>query len=137
MFDSLSWISWTRSWVLAFCLRYVLRWGIRAIVFASMCFLIRSFISVLAGVMSFIPFLFGTLGVGVFGIILSIVALWIGWFRVLWGCLVTLGVGAASLGSVSAGPLVVSSNVILFCAGSSIVVVGICSGLLLRMRLTF
>jgi hypothetical protein len=75
--------------------------------------------------MSFIPFLFGTLGVGVFGIILSIVALWIGSFHVLWSCLVTLGVGAVSCGSVSAGLLTVSSNVILFCVGHVVVVAGI------------
>ena len=94
VFDSLSWISWTRSWaVLVFFLRYVLRCGIRAIVVASMCFRIRSLISILTGVVSFVPFLLGTLGVGVFGIVFSIVAAWIGSVLVLWDCVVTLGVG--------------------------------------------
>ena len=118
-------------------LRYVFRWGIRAVPFASMCFWICSLIPILAGVISFVLFLLGTLGVGVFGIDFSIVALWIGLELVRCGCSITLGVIVGSLGFVSAGALVALSKVILCCIGPVAVVVGTCSGLLLRIASSF
>ena len=78
-----------------------------------MCFRIRSLISILAGVISFVLFLPGALGSDALGICFSIVAAWIGSVLFLWGCAVTLGAGVSSRGSASVGALVVSANVTL------------------------
>ncbi len=102
--------------------------------FLLLCFFrIRSLISILAGVMSFMSFLFGTLGVGGLGIVFSIMAVWIGLVLVLWGCSITLGVGDASRGSVSGGALADLLNVTLLCIGRVVIVSGTDSGLLLRI----
>ena len=83
--------------------------------------------------MSFMPFLFCTLGVCSLGIVFSIMAVWIGLVLVLWGCSIILGVGVASCGSVSGGALADLSNVTLLCIGHVVVVSGTDSGSLLRI----
>jgi hypothetical protein len=78
-------------------------------------------------------FPFGTLGIGVLGIVFLIVAAWIGLVLFLWSCSDTLGVGAVSRGSVSADVLADSSNVTPLCVGLVVVVSGTDSGSLLRI----
>ena len=114
-------------------LRCVLRCGIRAIVFDSRYFLIRALVSILVGVISFVLVLLGTLGVGIFGIVFSMAAAWIGSVCVRCGCSFALGVTVVSLGSVSIGALAASSKVTLRCIGLVSIGVGIISGLLLRI----
>jgi hypothetical protein len=84
-------------------------------------------------VISFVPFLLGTLGSDAFGIRLSIVAAWIGLILVLWGCTVALGAGVSSRVSVSIGALTVSANVTLCSVGRGIVISGIVSGSFVRI----
>ena len=88
-------------------LRCVLRCGICAIVFDSRYFLIRALVSILVGVISFVLVLLNTLGVGIFGIVFSMAAAWIGSVCVRCGCSFALGVTVVSLGSVSIGALAV------------------------------
>ena len=101
--------------------------------FALICFWIRSLISILSGVLAFDVSLLGTLEVGAFGIVFSIVAAWSGSVLVRCGCSVTLGVGAASLGSVFAGAFAALPEVTLHCVGLVSVVAGVGSGSLLRI----
>ena len=102
-----------------------------------MCFRIRSLISILAGVISFVLFLLGTLGSGAFGIRLSIVAVWIGSILDLWGCAVTLGVGVSSRGSISIGAVVVSAKVTLRSVGRGAGASGSVSGSFVRIASNF
>ncbi len=67
------------------------------------------------------------------GIVFSVVAAWIGSVLVCCGCSVTLGVGDASLGSVSAGAFAASKEVTLHCIGLVSVIAGVGSGSLLRI----
>ena len=112
---SVSWMSCARSLVLVVCLRCVLRCGIHAIVFDSRYFLILSLVSILTGVIYFVFVLLCTLGVGIFGIVSSTVAAWIG--SVCLRCVGSdaVGVTVVSLCSISVGALTVSSKVTLRC----------------------
>jgi hypothetical protein len=98
-------------------LENVLHWGIRAIVFASICFLILSLNFILAGVISFSIDLFYFVGADVVGIELLILVVWIDSILVRWVGSFTLGCGVRSLVSGFWGDLVAASKITRHCFG--------------------
>ncbi len=124
----------------------MLHCGIFAIVFALRCSLILSLISIPVGLILsnvgvesvVVDLVLYTLGVGMFLIGLSIVAVFIGATVVRWIELFTFGLGAVLFGSVSCGGFVAWSKVTHLGSGAGFSLgVGAVTSVLFRMSSSF
>jgi hypothetical protein len=120
--------------------------GILATVFVLRCYLILFFVSILAGLLLsnvgvelvVVDLVLCTLGVYMFVIGLSIVAVMIGVVFVRWGELFTLGVGALLFDSDSCGGFAGWSKVTHLGSGAGFsLCVGAVTGVLLKMLSSF
>ncbi len=146
MFVSLSYMSWALSMLCMLLHKFMFCCGILALVFALICYLILFFCFnsgwiVLSNVgmeSVVVDLVLCTLGVDMFVIGLSIVAVMIGVVFVRWGELFTLGLGAVSFDSDSCGGFAAWSKVTHLGSGAGFsLCVGAITSVLFKMSSSF